>query len=156
MIVSELTTSSPLPACATVSSFMPPAGLQPIPTTSRYVPMDDGTRLAADVYLPNDHSEGKQYPTIVQPTRYGRSSTIRWPFNKFQIFHSKDTLHASVHLGAITTELVHHGYAVVVLDVRGTGASFGPRLEDLHPRETKDYPQIVAWVSIWCQYCIGK
>eukprot|EP00041_Stephanoeca_diplocostata_P032699 m.1055555 g.1055555 ORF g.1055555 m.1055555 type:complete len:849 (-) comp24193_c0_seq1:2216-4762(-) len=148
IIASDPIAMSPLPACARPSGFSTPAALQLTPTTSRYIPLEDGTRLAADIYLPTTYHEGSQYPTVIFPTRYTRSSKIRWPFNKFQAFHSKDTVRASVHLGTVITELVHHGYVVVAVDIRGTGASFGTRLEDLHPRETKDSPQIVSWVAL--------
>ena len=42
---------------------------------------------------------------------------------------------------------VPRGYTLVVVDVRGTGASFGTRDSFLSPRERDDYARITEWVA---------
>ena len=65
----------------------------------------------------------ESYTTIIQPTRYSRNVRVHWPFNKFRLFTDKDRKRTApaVHAAALTAELVKAGYAVVVVDIRGTG-----------------------------------
>lgn len=55
--------------------------------------------------------------------------------------------------------LAPRGYAVVAVDVRGTGASEGSRPTDLSPAEVADFPEVVEWVlrQPWCdkRLCAG-
>jgi putative CocE/NonD family hydrolase len=60
---------------------------------------------------------------------------VRWPLNHF---HSPDPIHVY---------FVTHGYAVVLVDVRGTGASFGSRVYPWHEEELKDGAQLVEWIA---------
>jgi predicted acyl esterase len=46
---------------------------------SQYVTMHDGTRIALDIYLPNDLPEGERVPTILVQTPYFRSMEFRSP-----------------------------------------------------------------------------
>ena len=39
------------------------------------------------------------------------------------------------------------GFALVVVDARGTGASFGTRTGELGEREVKDYGELIGWVA---------
>ena len=39
------------------------------------------------------------------------------------------------------------GFALVVVDARGTGASFGTRTGELGEREIKDYGELIGWVA---------
>ncbi|MER9350495.1 CocE/NonD family hydrolase [Mesorhizobium sp. M0227] len=73
---------------------------------STYVTMRDGVKLALDVSRPLDKDPSTGLDTILIMTRYWRGIKGR-PSN-----HLAD-------------QFVPHGYAVVVGDVRGTGASFG-------------------------------
>jgi len=81
-------------------------------TESRYVPAQDGTRLAIDVHLPKTLAPGTKIPTVMKVTRYWRSWWLRWPMR---------ALDKNEFVGFFTS----NGYAVVIMDVRGTGASFG-------------------------------
>jgi uncharacterized protein len=102
--------------------------------TSRYVTMRDGVRLAVDLYLPRDLRPGDKVPTILTQTRYWRRPEVNPPFDL--IFKIPDELR----------EIVESGYAIVRLDARGTGASFGTRAHPWTPDETKDGAQIVDWI----------
>jgi hypothetical protein len=90
--------------------------------------MPDGVRLAVDIHLPDDLVSTTKLPAILQFTPYwrrpeGGGSTpqqLRW---------------------------VRQGYAVVVADVRGTGASFGRWAHPSSSRETQDLGDLIAWVA---------
>lgn len=101
---------------------------------SEYVTMDDGISLAVDVWLPTDVPE-TGVPTILRIGRYWRDYDLPELFpdviGKYPGY--ADWLNAA-------------GFAVVTVDVRGTGASFGTSLTPWSPREVADYPQIVDWI----------
>ncbi|HZP12195.1 MAG TPA: CocE/NonD family hydrolase [Nevskiaceae bacterium] len=102
-----------------------------------YVPMRDGVKIAVDVWLPKDLPSGAKLPAILEQTRYYRSAMV------------KSDLNGDCHPpGRSTIELfVTHGYAYVVVDVRGTGASFGTRKSEYSDAEVKDGGQIVDWIA---------
>jgi len=119
---------------------------------STYVLMSDGERMAADIYLPTQYS-GKgalleQFPTIFIFTCYQRGSfhpqTREWEWT------------ASRRPGVGSDYFLRHGYAMVIADTRGTGASsgssqvFGWRYQD-------DAGEMVNWIAdqIWCDGKIG-
>ncbi len=103
---------------------------------SHYVTMRDGVRLAVDVWLPTGLKAGTKLPTILEQTRYYRSSIIKADPNGACRPAGKATLNM----------LVTHGYAYVVVDTRGSGASFGTRSAEYSPAEIKDGAQIVDWI----------
>jgi putative CocE/NonD family hydrolase len=108
----------------------------PAPPRSLYLAMADGCRLALDIYLPVG-STAARWPTICIFTPYYRRHQLK--------------------AGAIGTEpspgifkyrdmFVPRGYALVVADVRGTGASFGTREAFRSPKERDDYRAIADWI----------
>lgn len=104
--------------------------------TSRalYVPAADGTRLAIDVHLPKGLAPDAKVPTVMKITRYWRATSLRWPFSLFDA----DTY---------TAFFTSHGYAVVKMDVRGTGASFGTWLLPYMPEQVTDAGRdVVQWI----------
>lgn len=94
------------------------------------IPMRDGVRLFANIYLPAGHTRG---PAILVRTPYGKGAEL--PGN--------------------WQALVNHGYAVVVEDVRGRYESEG----DFDPlkQETRDGDDTLNWVARqpWCDGKIG-
>jgi hypothetical protein len=117
---------------------------------SQYVAMSDGCKLAVDVYLPHDESgrvaEGP-WPTIVIFTPYYRR------------FVTQDAaLECSPNCGRYRDAFVPQGYAVVVVDVRGTGASFGIRDALRSPTERRDYGETAEWIvnQRWSNGVIGS
>ncbi len=95
---------------------------------SLYVPMPDGTRLAADVFLPQGLAAGTRLPTILVSTRYWRAADGQ-------------------PIGPNETYWIRHGYAFVFADVRGTGASFGQWYYPWSPQEVKDLGGLVDWIA---------
>lgn len=107
---------------------------------SYYIPMRDSILLAVDVFLPKKLEPGKKIPSILYLDRYVRSVEAKWPFNLI-----KDpvlTLVSEDEVGFFTS----YGYAMVLVDVRGTGASQGQRRMEFSPEEILDGRDIVDWV----------
>ncbi len=102
---------------------------------ARYLTMRDGVRLAVDVHLPVDLRPGDKLPAIVVATRYWRKQDLRPGFK---------------WLGAAVEKAMHfyvtHGYALLNVDVRGTGASFGTRRHEWDAEEVQDGYDIVEWI----------
>jgi len=105
---------------------------------SMYVAMDDGTRLATDVFLPTGLQPDERLPTVLVATRYWRAVDGQPP-SPFQ------------HL------LAQYGYAVVQVDVRGTGASFGAWRYPWSPQEVADLGAMVRWIGAqpWSDGTVG-
>ncbi|MFD0847353.1 CocE/NonD family hydrolase [Sphingosinicella xenopeptidilytica] len=112
-----------------------PASAGEVEKRSVYVTMPDGIRLAADYYLPRDLEAGKQLPVILQQTRYYRSLAAR-----------SDPTGSCRQIAPFPAYFVRRGYAVVVVDVRGTGASYGSRPTEFGMQEVKDGNAVLDWV----------
>jgi len=103
---------------------------------SVYVPAGDGVRLAVDVWLPVERTGvGGTVGTVMRVTRYHRAQAPQEPGPE------ADT-------NAAAGDLFNRaGFALVVVDARGTGASFGTRTGELGEREIKDYGELISWVA---------
>lgn len=113
-----------------------PATHETYAKTSRYVAMPDGVRLAVDVYLPQPSPPGARFPTIFVQTRYYRS-----------VVTAKDGAAACKMADPSQAFFLRHGYAVVVADVRGTGASFGSRRGEFSQAERADALVLARWIA---------
>lgn len=132
------------------ASRLSPRFQVPARPASCYVTMRDGCRLAVDVYLPHtapDRPADEPVPTIVIFTPYYR-----------RFVTSDPTLEPSPNCGRYRDAFVPHGYAVVVVDVRGTGASFGTRDALRSPKERDDYFEVAQWIVTqpWSDGRIGS
>ena len=107
---------------------------------SQYVPMADGVKLAVDVFLPKKMEEGKKVPTVVYFVRYVRTFQLKafWRGIKDPAF------------GSVAEDEVKffnsHGYAVAIVDLRGTGASYGHRDMEFSPQEVTDMGEMLDWI----------
>jgi len=108
--------------------------------SSSYVPMSDGARLAVDVILPADFTQGNRIPALIKGTPYWRAANY--------------TLlgKALAEFGLAPREpdipiLNARGYAVVTVDTRGTGASFGHQNIMFSDRELEDFGEIIGWTA---------
>ena len=115
-----------------------------------YVTMRDGVQLAVDVYLPKKLADTK-IPALIHQTRYWRSPEIRWPFKWF-------TNGLVGRQGQMIKDIVDNGYAVVNVDARGSGASFGSRAYPWSAEETKDGADIIDWIiqQAWSDGNVGS
>ncbi|HJU16378.1 MAG TPA: CocE/NonD family hydrolase [Stellaceae bacterium] len=114
---------------------------------SFHVEMADGCLLAVDLYLPPD-APGR-VPAILIFTPYYRRFALR--------AEAPPGTEASPGVARWRDLFVPRGYALVAVDVRGTGASFGTRDSFRSPRERDDYARIAEWVSAqpWSDGRIG-
>lgn len=95
--------------------------------------MPDGVKLAADVYLPDGKSTEK-LPTLVMFERYWRSSINKKNKDALPQLYGRDKFFSD------------SGYVIMIVDTRGTGASFGTRLSEYSPIEVMDAKTVVDWI----------
>jgi putative CocE/NonD family hydrolase len=102
---------------------------------SLHIPMRDGVKIAADIYLPGVGGSIPPMPTILHQTRYRRG---------LQLKDSTREANAGPPFGLMP--FLQSGYAVVITDVRGTGASFGSRTTEFSPAEVRDGWDVLDWI----------
>lgn len=107
---------------------------------SQYLSMPDGVRLATDIFLPKGIGKGVKVPTIVYFVRYGRSLELKG-FMKFM----GDPFFGHVKKDEIQF-FTSHGYACMIIDLRGSGASFGYRTMEFSPEEVADMSKVLDWI----------
>lgn len=117
-------------------------------TRSQYLAMRDGTKIAVDVMTPKG-AEGERLPAVLVMARYWRSLQLRMPSppNRAPIGPRED----------VPGALLARGFAVVIMDVRGAGASFGVSRYPWSREEVADYGEVAAWISAqpWSNGRIG-
>ena len=118
----------------------PPARYSDFTTQSFYLPMRDGVRLAVDVLLPVGLGDDEHIPALVQQSRYWRNMELRAPFKWFLKF---DDLNP--RFKDLKPFFCGQGYALVLVDVRGTGASFGSWPYPWHEDTIQDSYEIVEY-----------
>ena len=102
------------------------------------VPMPDGCRLGARIWLPAD-AEARPVPAVLEYI----------PYRKNDLCVPADAMNG--------TYLAGHGYAYVRLDLRGAGDSEGLMLDEYLPQELQDGCDALAWIADqpWCDGNIG-
>jgi uncharacterized protein len=119
---------------------------------SLYIPMRDGVRLALDLRLPAPLSVGERVPALLIQSRYWRSLELRFPFKWFLEPNAMNPDYREY-----SRFFTGQGYALVNVDIRGTGASFGcweyPWQEDT----IQDSFEIVEWIVTqpWSNGSVG-
>jgi len=117
-----------------------PAGLAR--NSSVYVTSVDGTKIAIDVWLPETLKPGQHVPALIKATPYWRSRQLTWVGKALVTFLAPDlAIEPDVEI------LNARGYAVVVGDARGTGASFGTLKIMFSDAEVNDYSSIADWIA---------
>jgi uncharacterized protein len=103
-----------------------------------WIPLSDGARLAARVWLPED-AEVDPVPAILEYIPY-RKADWTWPRD------------APIH-----PWFAGHGYASVRVDLRGSGDSDGVLLDEYLEREQDDALEVLAWIGgqPWCTGRVG-
>lgn len=103
-----------------------------------WVPMPDGVRLSAKVWLPED-AEDHPVPVILEYIPYRKRDGTR---------PRDDTMHPW---------WAGHGYAAVRLDIRGTGESEGLITDEYTAQELQDGFDAIAWLAAqsWCSGTVG-
>lgn len=106
--------------------------------TSQYISAEDGTKLAIDMFIPTRQGviSTEPLPTVLHYTRYMRAYEDD---NGVRISQGEND--------PILQHLLQHGFAIVVADARGTGASFGIHHGANSVEENEDSFAIVEWIA---------
>ncbi len=102
------------------------------------IPLRDGTRLAARIWLPLD-AEEHPVPAILEYL----------PYRKRTGTYERDALNHPYFAG--------HGYASVRVDIRGSGESDGVLSDEYSRVEQDDAVEVIAWLAAqrWCSGAVG-
>ena len=103
-----------------------------------FIPLSDGTRLAARMWLPDD-AEQDPVPAILEYI----------PYRKRDFMRLRDEPMHAYYAG--------HGYAAVRVDLRGSGDSDGVLDDEYLPREQLDALEVIDWLTAqaWCDGNVG-
>lgn len=101
---------------------------------SLYVPMRDGIKIAIDVWLPETLEPKKEIPAVMYCTRYWRAADIVGATVEMDQNYER------------ANKVNSAGYAYVLVDARGTGASYGTRAYEYNVEEVKDFGEIADWI----------
>jgi uncharacterized protein len=103
-----------------------------------WIPLADGTRLAARIWLPDD-AERDPVPALLELL----------PYRKGDAMARRDSRHHPYFAG--------HGYAAVRVDLRGSGDSDGILMDEYDRREQDDALEVIAWLAEqpWCTGRVG-
>ncbi|BCO32491.1 peptidase S15 [Thiohalobacter sp. COW1] len=103
-----------------------------------WIPMPDGTRLAARIWMPAD-AESSPVPAILEYIPYRKRDGVRL---------RDETMHPY---------FAGHGYASVRVDIRGSGDSEGVLTDEYLQQELDDGVAIIEWLAKqpWCSGRVG-
>jgi hypothetical protein len=103
-----------------------------------WIPLSDGTKLAARIWLPED-AEADPVPAILEYIPYRKRDYTR---GRDQGMHPY---------------FAGHGYAAIRVDMRGSGESEGLLLGEYLKQEQDDAVEAIAWIAAqpWCTGKVG-
>jgi len=113
---------------------------------SEYVSMFDGTKLAVDIYLPTEGTG--PFPVLFNYLPYKRA-IVNLQTGKITVLYAPD------HEKMVQT-FISNGYAVAIADMRGSGASYGSKI-DMSPQLARDGKELIDWIEAqpWCNGNVG-
>jgi putative CocE/NonD family hydrolase len=109
--------------------------------SSLYVTSRDGTKIAIDVWLPKTLQAGERVPGLIKATPYWRGRQLTFIGKALATF-----LAPNIAIEPDVEILNRRGYAVIVADARGTGASFGTLKIMFSDAEVADYGSVADWI----------
>jgi putative CocE/NonD family hydrolase len=93
------------------------------------IPMPDGIRLAADLYMPTGGKAGERHPVLLEYLPYRKTEARARNYPLYSYF-------------------VERGYVVAAVDIRGTGASEGRLIPyEYSEIEQQDGEVVIDWLS---------
>lgn len=103
-----------------------------------WIPMPDGTRLAARLWLP-ENARQNPVPAILEYIPYRRRDKTR------------------IRDESMHPVMAEAGYAAIRVDMRGNGDSDGVMLDEYADIETQDGVDVIAWIATqdWCDGNVG-
>lgn len=123
-----------------IAGLVPVKDIEGVIRKSCYVTMKDETKIAVRLMLPSDLKNDEKVSAIMESTRYGTESKRSF------------ILKALLNLGIVheihpVEMLSKRGYALVEVDARGSGASFGSRKMEWSKEEIEDMGQVIEWIT---------
>ena len=108
---------------------------------SLYLPMRDGVRIAVSVALPKDLKPGGKIPALIKGTPYWRAA-------QYSFLGGAMAQIGLLNFGEPDVAFMNkRGFAIVTVDTRGTGASFGHQDIMFGDAEVEDFGEIVDWAA---------
>ncbi len=103
-----------------------------------WIPMPDGCRLSARIWLPDD-ADRSPVPAIIESIPYRKRD---WTRSRDEPMHRY---------------FAGHGYAAVRIDLRGSGESEGLLGDEYLDREQEDCVEAIRWIASqpWCTGAVG-
>ncbi len=103
-----------------------------------WIPLPDGCRLAARIWLPED-AWRSPVPAIIEYIPYRKRDGTRWRDEPMHHYFAG------------------HGYTAVRIDLRGSGESDGLLLDEYLPQEQDDAEAAIQWIAAqpWCSGAVG-
>src|SRR5215207_11311932 len=104
-----------------------------------WIPMEDGVRLAASLFLPEGAEAGRAAPVVLEALPY-----------------RKDDATAS-YRPEYERLCEENGYAVAWVDLRGTGSSEGVATDEYPTSEQADLCRVITWLAAqsWSTGSVG-
>lgn len=135
----------PLPGGETV-----PAGYRR--NSSRHLTMRDGTRLAVDIWFPGELRAGERVSAIMETTRYWRAPAMG-PLYRLLVSLGQESVPNLDKANGWNRA----GYALLLVDARGSGASFGQRPVEWSAAEVADLGEVIEWIALqpWSNGKVG-
>ena len=105
---------------------------------NEWLPLPDGTRLAARMWLPADAAH-RPVPVLLEYL----------PYRKRDFMRGRD--------GPMHYYFAGHGYASIRVDIRGSGDSEGRTIDEYTERELDDAVAVITWLAAqpWCNGSVG-
>ncbi|PCI31593.1 MAG: hydrolase [Alphaproteobacteria bacterium] len=107
--------------------------------SAHYITMRDGVKIAVDVWLPANLKQDQKVPALFRSTRYIRAQETGF-MRRIALGLGLEGVHPMVQL------FNNAGYALVLVDARGSGASSGKRMAEIAPDEVVDMAEVVDWL----------
>jgi len=110
-------------------SRLPDVTYEGIEIKEIWIPMPDGVRLAASLFMPADRDTSDKFPVLLEYLPYRKDESRQGRLAAFSYF-------------------IAQGYVVARVDIRGTGASQGKLIEyEYTDQELKDGKVVIDWLS---------
>ena len=108
-----------------------------MPEVQAWIPMSDGVRLAATLFLPD--AQEPPWPAVLEALPYRKDDQTQSYWSEYRRLRDEG------------------GYAVARVDLRGTGSSQGLAIDEYPQQEQKDLCEVIAWLAAqeWCSGAVG-
>ncbi len=118
-----------IPAEANSQSRLPDVTHEGIEIKETWIPMPDGVRLAASLFMPANRESTATFPVLLEYLPYRKDESRKGRFALFSYF-------------------VERGYIVARVDIRGSGTSEGKLIEyEYTDQEQEDGEVVIDWLS---------